>query len=76
MEGVLSWPTCGICHKNTILEIIEIRYHESSWKKITCGYNKQGKLKSLTLKNNMEEVLQIQKNSYHMIQQLHSWAYI
>ena len=42
---------------------IEIRYHESSWKKITCGYNNQGKLKSLTLKNNMEEVLQIQKNS-------------
>lgn len=50
MEGVLSWPTCGICNKNTVLEIVEIRCHESSWKKITCGYNKQGRLKSLTFK--------------------------
>lgn len=58
--------------QNTVWDIVEIRCHESSRKKITCGCNKQRRLKNLTFKNNMEEVFQIQKNRVtYMIQQLH-----
>lgn len=53
MKGVLSGPTHGIYHKNTILEKVEIIYNGKSWKRIAFDYNKQVRLKSLTFLNDI-----------------------